>query len=162
MDADAVPSTPSSLSVAAMPPSCHVVRQRPSSANRSASVTAAASSNVATTIAPGTAPPPKPTPAIKVPRVRPIRVISLNADVAHFRINVSTFISVIFFRYKFRNFVIKCICKKILKKRFQRKIYFFNRFCLTNNKKENQLICSRKRTVANINSSMYRIVHEQN
>lgn len=123
MDADAVPSTPSSLSVAAMPPSCHVVRQRPSSANRSASVTAAASSNVATTIAPGTA--PGPPLAIKVPRVRPIRVISLNADAAHFRINVSTFISVIFFRHKFRDFAIKCIRKKVLRKRFERKIYPF-------------------------------------
>lgn len=85
MDADAVPSIPSSSSVAAMPPLCHVVRQRPSSANRSASVTAAASSNVATMTAPGMAPPPG--PAIKVPRVRSTRVISFNVDAVHFRIN---------------------------------------------------------------------------
>lgn len=87
MDADAVPSIPSSSYVAAMPPSCHVVRQRPSSANRSTSVTAAASSNVAMMTAPETAPSPGPPPAIKVPRVRPIRVISFNVDAVHFRIN---------------------------------------------------------------------------
>lgn len=96
MDADAVPSIPSSSSVAAMPPSCHVVRQRPSSANRSASVTAAAFSNVATTTAPETAPSPRPPPAIKVPRVRSIRDISFNVDAVHFRINVSIFFCIFF------------------------------------------------------------------
>lgn len=89
MDADAVPSIPSSSSVAAMPPSCHVVRQRPSSANRSMSITAVASSNVATMTASGTVPPPG--PAIQVPKVRPTKVISFNVGAVHFRINVSIF-----------------------------------------------------------------------
>lgn len=95
---DAVLSAPF---IAAMLPSHHVVRQRPST-NRSASLTATASSNVVTTTPPTTATAPSGPPATTAAaatatrlltikgRVRPIRVTPLNAAEAHSNINVSS------------------------------------------------------------------------
>lgn len=118
MFADAVPNAPSSSSAVAMLPLRHIVRQRPSKVNRSASVTTTVSSNVATTTAPVTAtvPPLGPPPATRLgikQRVRSTRVIPLNADAAHFRINVSTFIY--FGLSRFLKFMADLINKRVFR-----------------------------------------------